>query len=153
MVTEADVQVAEAKCPEPWACPDEQGQPIPAEHMESCPICHGIGLRWPPLSRECPCVTQEICCEGCCSHLSDERFGNWHQEDCDCLGSGRIPDVDLGKVFAIFFNLKLQPRFCQMDDGTIRIDIYDWHGTMMDKYRQYADTPESAACAALLQVE
>ena len=131
MTTQTDLvsQVAEAKCPNiyPWT---NTGEDI---HQTGCADCQGTGLRWPTLSRSLVWVVAKLA--------------------VDTSEFKRVPDCSLEKVLDIFFDLHLQPRFCRMNDGTIRIDLYgDVDGNIVDsaQYRKYEATAELAACAALL---
>ena len=157
MVTEINVvqQVAEVKCPEGW------GEAVP--HGIGCATCQGTGLRWPGLSRKCPCAvslynigTRDEECSKC------YRPGS-HQEGCyACHGSGLIPDVTLEKVLAIMVEDGDAPALVNDDNGHWAVAsngmqplCYDERHIasslfIFDEDTVWADTPLEAACAALL---
>ena len=98
-------------------------------------------LRWPLLSRECPGT----------SYPPYPNDIHHHKDICLCGGAGgRLPDASLRKLVDCFFDINLQPRFCKMDDGSVRIDLYNSQGEPVTNGRRYQPTPEEAACAALL---
>ena len=137
--TDLVTQVAEAKCSEPI--------PLTLKTHVACNTCDATGLRWPTLSRECPCLDLgNLPCEGCDSHLADNRFGNWHKDDCECHGSRRVPDVSLEK--AVMLILLERPRICFAERPVGGLTCWQPNDSMP---RQYGDTLLDAACAVLLQ--
>ena len=141
-------QAAEAKCPEPWACPDENGQPIPAVHLENCPTCQGTDLRWPTLSRECPGTDLQTL----------QETGGADKCECDGEHSDRIPDVSLEKVLPLIYSLwKASPADYILEHTERKyIGLWaacnSWYDKEDPKQITYFEsTPLEAACAALLQ--
>jgi len=107
-------------------------------------VYHAEGhLCWPLLSRKCPCLDlSNTPCEGCGSHLMDERFGHWHQDNCDCKGSGRIPDVTLEKV------LDLLIPYSECGDRVVIVRAES--GYLVFPKAGQGNTPLEAACRALM---
>lgn len=102
---------------------------------ETCP-CDMTNLRWPVLSRECPCLESWTRCEHC-----NAMGVHWKSELCECChGSGRIPDVTLMKA------LNLLPSGWALEESDFGYVVKS-HG------KEYHDAvPEDAACAALLTI-
>ena len=87
-------------------------------------VCGATGLRWRTLSLECECCDKgEVC-------LTYTDTGNYAKTiKCpDCHGSGQVPDASLRKLVDCFFDIDLQPRFCKMNDGSVRFDLYNSQG-------------------------
>ena len=147
-MTEIDIiqQVAEAKCPDcAPSCPFSGGDCYcyPIEH------CEGTGLRYPPLSRECDMHGPKKAGLG-------SPNGMWIVcPDCNiqhchlCHGSGRIPDVDEGKVISILLATVGFVGFQNLDDGRVCV----WLEPNFPDVVYKGATPELAACAALLGTE
>jgi len=143
--------VAEAKCPacqngtQYYYIPSTSEEFIPGEKnriTRECPDCQGTGLRWPPLSQECPCIDGPTCCDACMSMDGDDYHGVWCE---DCNGSGRVADVTLEKVLEIFVANGIGFDFdWYKDERRVNID------TGPKDFTGKSTTFELAACAALL---
>lgn len=128
-------QVAKAQCPNcSGAGRFEDIKPNLYLDLE-CHICHGTGLRWLELSRECRGI-QNGWPNGTIDHIVCHKYPNY------CDGSGRVPDVTLEKVMWL---LPHAISFARRDDKWC---CMIWHP---DQQEGYGDTSLEAACAALLE--
>ena len=152
MVTETDVirAVAEAKCPRAFV-----EKRLVDAHPITCPDCHGTGLRWPTLSRECGLRIRAD------FGLGDPNFpdarGERHPDDCThCIG-GRVLDVTLEKAMSLPHVMgtswdhgphSVGPwfRFCTLDMIGLKEP-----GKVETFYGQSKVSPLDALCAALLE--
>lgn len=124
-------QVAEAKCPR---CRNIDPKGLVWNHI--CDECQGIGLRWPPLSRECGSTFR--------SHVDRDL-------PC-CNGSGRVADVTLEKVFAAARAEGVNHIAILYEEDRIQVIYTPESKSHYDDDLPFglSDDLEKAACAALL---
>ena len=140
--------LAELKCE---ACQGTGGEETGVESMGlservCCGACEGSGLKYPGLSRECPCGGKEPTCD-----MRKEEAGYDWMGTPDCKGAGRIEAVTLETAmdvadqteWSIDFNppthTKSEKWECSLDNGARTLE-------------GNGDTALDALCAALAQM-
>ncbi len=148
-------QVSEAKCQEQHYDYSISGQKTTIACGEFGNDC--LGLRW-PLSRECPGDIYSghdvdpinLSCRSTPNHPAGQVW--WWYDSADkrkyecptCSGSGRIPDVTLGKVLD-YFGAEVIMFLPQTDSQGVVSWVCD-----VGEVAEGGETKELAACAALL---